>query len=135
MNNLEHIVAIVQPTGRDDSTIDIARDVVAGGGRATVIMLITDRVRKDIRDFADAENLSIGEAEAIALDRMSADYVASIGAGQTDVVVSNVSDAQTQTLVNATKIAVGQDALSRHALNQLVSRANVPVIVTPPRAA
>ena len=135
MNNHEHIVAIIQPTGRDDSTVDIARDVVANGGTATVIMLITDRVRKDIRDFAAAENLSVGEAEAIALDRLSADYVASIGAGQTDVVVSNVPDAQSQTLVNATKIAVGQDALSRHALNQLVSRATVPVIVTSPRAA
>ncbi len=138
MNNLEHIVAIVQPTGQYDSTIDIARDVVAGGGRATVIMLVTDRVRKDIRDFAAAENLSIGEAEAIALDRLSDDYVTSIGAGHTNVVVSTVSEAQSQAhsaLATATKIAVGQDALNRHALNRLAATTTVPVIVAPPIAA
>lgn len=138
MNHLEHIVAIVQPTGRSDSTIDVARDVVVNGGRATVVMLITDRVRKDIRDFADAENLSIGEAEAIALDRLREGYVAAIGAGHTDVVVSTVSDAQWQVqpaLTTATKIAVGEDALNRHALNRLASGTTVPVIVAPPRAA
>lgn len=138
MNTLEHIVAIVQPTGRYDSTVDIARDVVANGGRATVIMLVTDRVRRDIRDFAAAENLSIGEAEAIAIDRLSDDYVTAIGAGHTDVVVSTATDAHDQAqpaLATATKIAVGQDALTRHALNRLASSTTVPVIVAAPRAA
>ena len=138
MNNLEHIIAIVQPTNREDTTVDIARDVVANGGRATVVMLITDRVRKDIREFAEGEGLSLGEAEAMAIDRMSDDYIEAVGPGRTRVIVSTMSSglsSQHPSLAGATTIAVGEQALSQPSLQRLVSGATIPVIVTPTRAA
>lgn len=134
MNNLDHIVAIVQPTSDQDTTVDIARDVVANGGRATIVMLITDRVRKDIREFAEGEGLSLGEAEAMAIDRMSDEYIATVGAGRTNVIVSTMAGGLSPkhpALAGATSIAVGQQALNRQSLQRLVSGATIPVVVAP----
>lgn len=138
MNNLEHIVAIVQPTSRQDTTVDMARDVVTKGGRATIVMLITDDVRKDFRAFAESEDLNIAEAEAIAIERLRDDYVSTVGPGRTSVIVSMTPSGlspQHPAISGATSIAVGQQSLSRHSLQRLVSGATIPVIVTPARAA
>ena len=40
MNSQEHIVAVVDSTHGEDSTLDLARQVVARGGRATVVVLV-----------------------------------------------------------------------------------------------
>ena len=137
MNHLDHIVAIVQPTSREDTTVDMARDVVNNGGRATIVMLITDDVRKDFRAFAESEDLDLAEAEAIAIERLSDDYVSIVGPGRTNVIVSTTS-ALSRThpaLAGATTIAGGEQALSRHLLQRLESASMIPVVVAPARAA
>ena len=40
MNPQEHIVAVVDSTHEEDSTLDLARQVVDRGGRATVVVLV-----------------------------------------------------------------------------------------------
>ena len=71
MNTPQHLLAVIEPTDDGDSSVDIAREFVSKGGRATVILMITSQVRHDIREFADAESLHPSHAEAIALEEQA----------------------------------------------------------------
>ncbi len=57
----EHLLAVVDPTEAGDSTLDIASDVVARGGKATVVVLVDQRVRDAIQELPD------GYREAVVL--------------------------------------------------------------------
>ena len=45
MTKPEHLLTIVEPTHGGDTTLDLAHEAVARGGTATVLMVITERVR------------------------------------------------------------------------------------------
>lgn len=67
----DHLLAVVEPAGTGDTALDLASDVVARGGRATVVLLITARVEDDIRRFAASENLDYSMAERHAIERLT----------------------------------------------------------------
>lgn len=76
MNPQEHLLAIVEPTTGGDTTIELANASLARGGQATVAVLLTDRVMRDIEDFAAAEDLSWGDASAQAFEQIEMTYAA-----------------------------------------------------------
>lgn len=134
----EHVLTIVEPTGRGDATLDVAHDVVARGGRASVVMLITDRVDNDIREYADSENLSRSEAEATAIDRL-AEYCSERVGGDVPTIVERFGwlgvDIRRHITEDVTSVALPEGLLNARGVNKLARRIGRPVTVTPRRAA
>ncbi len=88
MNKQEHIVAVVDSTHEEDSTLNLARQVVDRGGRATVVVLVNGTTTSDIRRFAEAENLTVPDARAIYLERLSRMYSSRVGGLNTSAIVA-----------------------------------------------
>ncbi len=137
MPNREHLLTIVEPTPGGDATLDLARKAVAGGGTASVLMVITERVQRDIQEFADGEDLGWYEAEALALDQLRMRCTDRIGA------VSNLetyfgsigSDVVNFITADTTAIAVPSRLVTNRLVEHLAESSGRPVIVTPSRAA
>lgn len=132
----EHLLAVVEPLEGEDATLALARDVIARGGRATVLMMMTDRIRRDIEDYADCESISLGEAEARIVDHLAADVERRSGGATAHAVFGGrrgTIDVRGYLTADTTVIAV-PERLSRSA-RRLVSRAKVPVVLTPRQAA
>ena len=134
----EHVLTIVEPSGRGDATLDIAHDVVARGGRAKVVMVITDRVDTDIREYADSENLSRTEAEATAIDRL-ADYCAERIGDDVPTIVERFGwlgvDIRRHITDDITSVALPEGFLNDKGVDRLARRIGRPVTVTPRRVA
>lgn len=133
MANTEHLLTIVEPTTGGDTTLDVARDVISRGGRASVVMVITDRVRRDIEAFAKAEGLDPLAAEGIALHRLHERY--STG-GEVATHFGPLGAGLVQRLAaDATSIAIPEGLLSRRLVERVVAASGRPVIVAPARRA
>ena len=134
----EHLLTIVEPSGRGDTTLDIARDVVARGGRASIVMVITDRVDDDIRNFAASEELSRGEAEAHAIDQLTA-YCSERVGDDVPTIVERFgrlgTDIRRYITDEVTAVAVPEGFLSARGANKLSRRVGRPVVVASDRAA
>ena len=84
MAKREHLLTLVEPTKGGDATLDLAHNTVERGGDATVVMVITDRVRRDISDYAASENLDRADAEGRALTQLDSYCRTRVG-GSTNV--------------------------------------------------
>jgi len=136
MKPQEHIVAIVEPNRDGEATIDIARDVVDRGGRATVVMLLTHKTMSDISDFAASENLTVPDASEIYLDRLAETYAARIGSPDTSAVMTgNPSSGrtvfETAERIRSTTVAMPQRIAKRRGWRSSVARSQVPVLIAP----
>ncbi|NNE96664.1 MAG: hypothetical protein HKN24_11620 [Acidimicrobiales bacterium] len=135
MSHPEHLLTIVEPSPGGDTTLDLARDTVARGGTATVLMVITDRVKRDIRNFAESEGLAIGEAEAIALEQLQTQcqdrigdvpwLVTKYGAISSDVVQYVTAD--------TTAVAIPARLVTDKLVERIATYSGRPVIVAPYR--
>lgn len=137
MASNDNVLTIVEPTTGGDATLELARDAMGRGGTASVVLLITDRVRRDIRDFAESEDLDLPEAEARALDQLERHYgsrlagsqrLATYFGGVEGAVRAHVTD-------GTTLVAVPERLITGRKLRRLSSRTGVPVIPTPDNAA
>lgn len=130
-----HIIAVVEPTPTGDATIDIAREVVDRGGRATVVMVVGKRARKDIQDFATAEELSYGDASVIALDRIGEDYAHRVGRGTEIVTAADGVDGAAllahAKATGATSVAVMPELAAHRRWRRPLAASDIPVIVAP----
>src|SRR5665811_1756496 len=88
MKTQEHIVAVVEPTRDGEATLDIAHEVVNRGGRATVVVLVTRKTIRDIRDFAEAENLTLPDAKEAYVERLIETYSSRVGGLDTSAIVA-----------------------------------------------
>ncbi len=136
MNNQEHIVAVVDSTHGEDSTLDLARQVVARGGRATVVILVNGANAKDIRHFAEAENLTFPGAREIYLERLSRIYSSRLGGLDTSAIIaegdhSGRSVFASAERVGATTIAVPKSLAHRPSWRGPVAHSRVPVLIAP----
>lgn len=133
MTNREHLLAIVEPTTGGDATLELARETVARGGRATVLMVVTDRVQRDLRAYANSAELGKGEAEAIALDRMRArcrDHVG--GSVGLDTHYGPLgSDLVKYVSADTTSIAIPAHLVSDRLVERVAVYSGRPVIVAP----
>jgi hypothetical protein len=139
MTTTEHILAIVDAAEGGEATLDIARDVVSRGGRATIVVLSDALLTGYVRAFAASENLDVNVASAIYNDRLTSGYTARVGKNGTSVtidehdhglqVVADAADA------GATTVAIPQRLLGDRRWRATVRHSRLPVVVTPPRAA
>ncbi len=136
MAKREHLLTIVEPTTGGDTTLELAHDAVERGGAATVVMVITDRVRRDIDAFAASEDLDRADAEGRALEQLD-DYCRS-RVGPSTTIATRYSGARTDVaeLVTPeiTAVAVPEGLLGQRAISRLVKRTGLPVVVTPAHA-
>ncbi len=137
--NTEHIVALVEPTVDGESTLELAKQAVDRGGRATVVVLLTRATNDDIRNFAEAEDLTIPDAREIFIERLTDGYSAQLGEGDAAVVAlssySGRSLMKSAQSAHATTIAMPQSMSKRFGWRSPIARSAVPVVISPPRAA
>ncbi len=136
MQHREHLLAVVVPNEAGEAPLDLAAELVARGGKATVVVLLTEQVRDDFRRFADAEDLDLPTGEAIALDRLIEAYNARIGGDDTETFAAGSSSSardllHTAAVSGATTIAIPQQLAARSNLRGLMSDAHVPVLIAP----
>ena len=139
MQTREHLIALVEPTREGEAPLAMATDLVARGGKATVMLVVTDRARDEFRRFADSEHLGHGHAERMAVDRLTASYTSRVG-GDTDTIVADSTMSSNDllgaaTASGATSIAIPQHLATRPELHEIVSGSPVPVLIAPNRAA
>lgn len=137
----DHLLAVVEPAGAGDTTLALANDVVARGGQATVLMLITDRVAEDIRSFAAAEDLDYSMAELHAIERLTSycsgrigadvpTHVARLGRRRIDLrhhITGHLTDRITAVALPA--------CLTEQDLGRLATTLDRPVVIMPDQAA
>lgn len=124
----DHVVAVVEPTGGDHPELQVARDAIARGGRATLVLVITDRVRGDIRAFADSEGLHVHDAQPDALERIAASVESEMGdSARSMMVASGDVISAVASADDATSIVVPKNLLGRDGLWDLASRTHVPI--------
>jgi hypothetical protein len=139
MTSNEHILAIVDAAEGGEATLDIARDVVSRGGRATVLVLSDPVLTGHLRAFAASENLDVNVAGAIYNDRLIRGYTTRVGGPGTTVTIDE-HDSGLRVLsgaagAGATAVAIPQRLLGDRRWRTAVRRSPLPVVVTPPRAA
>ncbi|MEA3502609.1 MAG: hypothetical protein U9R47_07525 [Actinomycetota bacterium] len=139
MKTQEHIVAVVEPTRDGEVTLDIARQVVKRGGRATVVVLVAHKTMSDVRDFADSENLTVPDASEIYFSRLAEMYSSRVGSPDTSAIVTESAYSsravfETAASVRPTTIAMPQRLANRRGWRASVARSQVPVLITPSAA-
>ncbi len=137
MSKNEHLFTIVEPTIGGDTTLDIARETVARGGTASVLMVITDRVQRDIRAFAESEELALGEAEAQALDQLRTTCSNRIGGSpRLETHFGAIGSEVVKYLTaDTTAIAIPAPLATSRLVERIVAYSGRPVIVAPSRVA
>lgn len=140
MTTNEHIVAVVEPTEDGEATLKIAHEVVDRGGKATVLIVLTNGTMNDVRAFAAAENIGFGDALEIFRERLAETYAARVGVDVTSTIIAErlpqgrtVFDAATD--ASATIIALPQKLARSRGWRGPVGRSRVPVVIAPPAAA
>jgi hypothetical protein len=133
----EHVLAVVEPTDRGDAALDVAHDVVARGGRASVLMVITSRVDDDIRSYAASEDLSVSEAEATALERLVGYCNERIG-DDVPTIVERFgrlgTDIRRHISEDITSVAVPEGLFQQRSLDKMSAATGRPVVVAQPAA-
>lgn len=132
----DHLVAVVDSAARP-STLPVARSAVQAGARATVFVSLGREDETNIRDFAEAEHISSGEAETRYLDALDAEIRRELG---NDTVVhvtgpaGTSADAVAAVAGDATQYAIPSSVARRRSWRRALARTDVPVTVTPSAA-
>ena len=140
MKHNEYVIALVEPHQDGEAPLDIAKDVAARGGRASVYVLATERAKRDIRAFSDSEELSLGRAGAIYADRVSEKYSTAVGGPATATHFTETLTSGRQLLdlamtTGATMIAVPQHLMEKRQWRKPLGRSHIPVVIAPRRRA
>lgn len=132
----DHLVAVLD-TAVGASTLPVARTAVRAGGRATVLVSLGRTDRQHIRDFAEAEHISSGEADARCLNALDGQIRRKLGA-DTVVHVTGPADTSAGAVASiaddATQFAIPSSLARRRSWRRAPARTDVPVTVTPSAA-
>lgn len=137
MSTREHLLTIVEPTRGGDATLALAHETVARGGAASVVIVMTDRVQRDIRAYAASAELGAREVEAEALDQVRTQCRTRIG-GSTRLAThygSLGSDVVRYVTSDTTAIALPERLAADGLVERIVAYSGRPVIVAPSRSA
>ena len=132
----DHVVAVVDRT-TDASTLPVARTAVRAGGRATVVVSLGRQDGQHIREFAEAEHISTGEAESRYLEAFDAQVRRELGPDTVVHVTGPAgTDARTVTSLteDATQYAIPSSLARQRSWRRAMTRTDVPVTVTPSAA-
>ncbi len=132
----DHLVAIVD-TATDASTLPVARTTVRAGGRATIVVSLGQQDGQHIREFAEAEHISTGEAESRYLDALDGQIRRELGpdtvvhvtgpAGTNARAVASIAD-------DVTQFAIPSNLAKQRSWRRAMAHTDVPVTVTPSAA-
>jgi MinD superfamily P-loop ATPase len=140
MTSQEHTVAVVEPTLDGEASIEIARQAVNRGARATVVVLINRKTMEDVSAFATSENLRLPDAEGIYMERLAEAYSTRFG-GHDKVTIITDGRRANRTVFEAaardaaTSIVMPQRLVNRRNWKSSVAKSQIPVLIAPPRAA
>lgn len=129
----DHLVAVVDPSDRD-GTLSVARSTVRAGGRATLVVDLGPTDRRHIREFAEAEHISTGEAESRYLAALDGDIRRQVG---DDTVIHVTGPAGTSArgiasiAGDATQVAIPSALAGRRDWKRALRRGPLPVTVVP----
>lgn len=87
MSNREHMIAVIDPTLDAEPTLEMARETIRRGGKATLVVLLSADDRRTMQALAEGERMSIGDAEEIYIDRATNALVRSVGGTDTTAIV------------------------------------------------
>lgn len=136
MTTRQHLLAIVEPTPDHDATLDLARSVVDQGGQASVVVMITNRVRRDIGAFARQADLGLGDATEMAIDRLTGACERQVGS-PTAVSIAHTPvlgpEVHRYVTPDTTTIAIPSQLASGRTVRRLTSATGLPVLVAPRR--
>ncbi len=139
MKNQEHIVAIVDPTVDEDSTLDLAQEVVDRGGRVTVMVLASRDTVAGMTAFANSEDLTLPDGAEIYLERLAMQYTERFGGPEATTILARVDASEfvfaTAKQKAATVVAMPQRLAGRRAWRNSVAKSPVPVMIAPQKAA
>lgn len=137
--NKEHTIAVVEPSiDGDSTTVELARETVARGGDATILVLIGRETMDNVTAFSKSENLDIHDGRAIYFERLAKGYEDLFGA-RVKLIADGahaerfVFDAASQE--QATSVVMPQRLVGRRNWKSAVSKSQVPVLLAPPKAA
>jgi len=136
--NKEHTLAVVEPTLDGEATLEIAKETLARGGDATVVILLGRGMDANIAAFAKAEDLAFADARAIYFDRLSATYGNVFGDRVRFVFDNRHAEREVfaeATRGHATSVVVPQHLVSHRNWKSAVAKSQVPVLLAPPKAA
>lgn len=131
----ESILTVIEPTDGGDTALDLAHETVERGGEAKVVMVISDRVRRNIAEFARSENLSSADAEVYAIERLGEQVRSRIGANTSITTSYQTGDLAKLVTPETTTVAVPAHFISRRGARKLSQQIGVPVVVSGPEAA
>ena len=137
MSRQEHLLTIVEPTRGGDTTLELAHETVARGGKASVVMVVTDRVQRDLQAHLQTDESGRGEAETQALDQLRSQYSARIGGAPMLATHFGALGSEVVKYVTAdtTAIAIPERLVIDKLIQRIAMYSGLPVIVTPSRAA
>lgn len=134
----EHLLTVVESTPDADTTLDLARDHVAKGGTAQVVLMVSKRLQREIDDFARAANLPRGEAEEIVLGRLRYDLERQVGPGTVATALHGhrgTVELGRYVTPTTTAIALPRRLSERRSVRRSTAATGLPVVVAPNRAA
>lgn len=141
MTTREHIVTVVDGGYGGDAPLDIAQRAAAHGGRATLMVLLSDQDHRNIRALAASEEMALGAAEARYIEDTIAALTAQVGGEKTTAIVG-VRSHEHRDLADmalgtdgATTVVIPQRIAGRRPWRNVLHHARIPVVVTPPHAA
>lgn len=140
MTSQEHVVAVFEPTLDGETTIDLARQVVDRGGRATVVVLLTRDTLNEIAGFAEVEGMTFPDAREIYSARLAESYSTLFGGETTNTIFTESTHAnrivfEIAATDGATSVAMPQRLVAKRGWKTSVVRSQVPVLIAPKAAA
>jgi hypothetical protein len=136
--NKEHTLAVLEPTLDGDITVNIAKETIARGGDATIIVLLGRETEASIAAFANAEDLTFADGREIYLNRLAAMYTELFGDRVRFVADGRHADRHVFDEAirgHATSVIVPQRLVGHRNWKTAVTKSQVPVLLAPPKAA
>lgn len=139
MDASTHMLAVVDSMDDRESTLELARDVVAGGGSATVLARLGSSDREHIRAYADSEELTLATAEARYVDATVELLRDAVGRDSTVAYLADVDDGRrvidAAVREHAAVVAIPSSLAGRRGWRRAIAATPVQVVVAPTRAA
>ena len=140
MTSQNHTIAVVDPSLDGETTLEYAKQTVDQGGRASVIVLLGRETVDGIVAFSKAEELAVPDGREIFIDQLARRYSELLDGKEQVTIIADRPD--TSRFVfdkahtdGATSVVVPQRLVNRRKWKTSVARSQVPVVVTPPKAA
>ncbi len=140
MTSQEHTIAVVEPSLDGESTIRYAKQAADRGERASVVVLLGQETRANIAAFARAEDLTLPDGWEIYMERLAENFSALFNGKGNVTIVTDGPDADRVVFERAsreaaTSLVVPQRLVTRRRWKSSVAKSQIPVLVTPAKAA